>query len=38
VLSRSIHCGEQEAPADPQDLVMHRKTIDALVDGTYWPS
>jgi aminoglycoside phosphotransferase (APT) family kinase protein len=36
VLSRSIFFGEQETPEDPQTLVMHRKTIDALVDGTYW--
>jgi aminoglycoside phosphotransferase (APT) family kinase protein len=36
VLSRSIHFGEQEAPADPQDLVMPRKTIDALVEGRCW--
>jgi hypothetical protein len=28
--------GEQEMPADPQEMVMHRRSIDALVAGTYW--
>jgi aminoglycoside phosphotransferase (APT) family kinase protein len=36
VLSRSVAFGEQEMPDDPQDLVMHRRSIDALVAGTYW--
>jgi aminoglycoside phosphotransferase (APT) family kinase protein len=36
VLSRSIAFGEQEMPDDPQDLVMHRRSIDALIEGTYW--
>lgn len=36
VLSRSVAFGEQEMPEDPQDLVMHRRSIDALVAGTYW--
>jgi aminoglycoside phosphotransferase (APT) family kinase protein len=36
VLSRSVAFGEQEMPADPQEMVMHRKSIDALVAGTYW--
>jgi aminoglycoside phosphotransferase (APT) family kinase protein len=36
VLSRAVAFGEQEMPADPQDLVMHRRSIDALVAGTYW--
>ena len=36
VLSRSVAFGEQEMPGDPQDLVMHRRSIDALVAGTYW--
>jgi aminoglycoside phosphotransferase (APT) family kinase protein len=38
VLNRSIFFGEQEMPEDPQDLVMHRRTIDALVEGRYWPA
>jgi hypothetical protein len=36
VLSRSVAFGEQEMPDDPQDLVMHRRSIDALVEGRYW--
>jgi aminoglycoside phosphotransferase (APT) family kinase protein len=36
VLSRSVAFGEQQMPDDPQDLVMHRRSIDALVAGTYW--
>jgi aminoglycoside phosphotransferase (APT) family kinase protein len=35
---RSVHFGEQPAPADHEELVMHRATIDALVEGRYWSS
>jgi aminoglycoside phosphotransferase (APT) family kinase protein len=37
-MTRRIQFGEQPPPDDRQDLVMHRATIDALLDGTYrWP-
>ena len=33
---RSIHFGEVEMPDDPNDLVMHRATLEEMLDGTYW--
>lgn len=36
VTERSIHFGEAEAPADIDDLIIHRATLAAMVDGTYW--
>lgn len=35
---RSVHFGEQPAPDDHEELVMHRATIDAMVEGRYWSS
>lgn len=35
---RQVAFGERPAPDDPEDLVMHRASIDALVAGTYWSS
>jgi aminoglycoside phosphotransferase (APT) family kinase protein len=34
---RSAHFGEAELPDDPDDLIMHRSTLEAMLDGTYWP-
>ena len=36
VQQRSVHFGEAEMPDDPDDLVMHRATLEAMLDGTYW--
>ena len=33
---RGVHFGDQEMPEDPDDLVMHRRSLQALLDGTYW--
>ena len=33
---RSIHFGELEAPDDPDDMIFHRATIEAMLDGSYW--
>lgn len=33
---RQIHFGEAEVPADPDDLIMHRQGLEALLAGTYW--
>lgn len=36
---RMIHFGEEERPAAPDDYVMHKEALQALLDGTYrWPS
>ena len=36
VTERSIFFGEAEAPADIDDLIMHRSTLRGMLDGTYW--
>jgi aminoglycoside phosphotransferase (APT) family kinase protein len=36
IAQRSIHFGEAEAPDDPDDLIMHRATLEAMLDGSYW--
>ncbi len=36
VTERSIHFGEATAPDDIDDLVMHRSTLAAMLDGSYW--
>jgi aminoglycoside phosphotransferase (APT) family kinase protein len=36
VTRRSIHFGEAEMPADPDDLIIHRPTVEAMLAGTYW--
>jgi aminoglycoside phosphotransferase (APT) family kinase protein len=36
VQQRSVHFGQAEMPDDPDDLVMHRATLEAMLDGTYW--
>jgi aminoglycoside phosphotransferase (APT) family kinase protein len=36
VTQRSIHFGEAEMPDDPDDLIMHRRTLEAMLDGSYW--
>ena len=36
VTERSIFFGEAERPADIDDLIIHRATLSAMLDGTYW--
>ncbi|MBM7369084.1 phosphotransferase family protein [Gordonia hydrophobica] len=33
---RAIHFGHAQEPADPDELIMHRATLDAMLAGTYW--
>ena len=35
---RQVHFGEEEMPADPDDLIMHRAALEAMIEGTYWSS
>ncbi len=35
VKRRMIHFGEEERPEDPDDFVMHRAALEALMEGTY---
>jgi aminoglycoside phosphotransferase (APT) family kinase protein len=36
VQQRSVHFGEIEMPDDPDDLIMHRTTLEQMLDGSYW--
>jgi aminoglycoside phosphotransferase (APT) family kinase protein len=36
VTERAIHFGEADMPDDVDDLIIHRATLRAMVDGTYW--
>lgn len=33
---RAVHFGEAEMPVDVDDLIMHRRALEAMADGTYW--
>ncbi|AUH69669.1 MULTISPECIES: phosphotransferase family protein [Gordonia] len=33
---RAIHFGQAAEPADPDELIMHRATLEAMLAGTYW--
>jgi aminoglycoside phosphotransferase (APT) family kinase protein len=33
---RAIHFGEATMPDDPDDLIMHRATLESMLAGTYW--
>jgi len=37
VQSRAVAFGQAEAPADPDDMILHRKTLEEMLDGVYWP-
>ncbi len=36
VTERSIHFGETESPDDIDDLIIHRDSLRAMLDGSYW--
>jgi aminoglycoside phosphotransferase (APT) family kinase protein len=36
VAQRSVLFGELEMPSDPDDMIMHRATLEKMLDGTYW--
>ena len=35
---RGVHFGEAKMPDDPDDLIMHRAALEAMMEGTYWDS
>ena len=37
VARRQVLFGEMEMPADPDDMIMHRSTLEEMLAGTYWP-
>lgn len=36
VQARAIAFGQAAPPADPDDMILHRPTLEAMLDGTYW--
>jgi len=36
VAQRSVLFGEMEMPDDPDDMIMHRATVEQMLEGTYW--
>ncbi|CAN5759517.1 phosphotransferase family protein [soil metagenome] len=36
VTERAVHFGEAVRPADPDDMIIHRKTLSGMLDGSYW--
>ncbi|RZK94403.1 MAG: phosphotransferase family protein, partial [Rhodococcus sp. (in: high G+C Gram-positive bacteria)] len=36
IQERAIHFGQAVAPEDPDDMIMHRASLEAMLDGTYW--
>jgi aminoglycoside phosphotransferase (APT) family kinase protein len=33
---RSVHFGERESPADVDEFIMHRDSVERMLAGTYW--
>ncbi|MFL6239137.1 MAG: phosphotransferase family protein [Actinomycetes bacterium] len=33
---RSVHFGERESPADVDEFIMHRESVERMLAGTYW--
>ena len=36
VAQRAVLFGEAEMPEDPDDMIMHRTTVEQMLEGTYW--
>ncbi|MFC9787532.1 phosphotransferase family protein [Rhodococcus sp. NPDC127528] len=36
VQTRTIAFGQAPAPADPDDMILHRASLTAMLEGTYW--
>jgi aminoglycoside phosphotransferase (APT) family kinase protein len=36
IQQRQIAAGEGTMPDDPDDMIMHRATLEQMIDGTYW--
>ncbi|MFZ2178456.1 MAG: phosphotransferase family protein [Rhodococcus sp. (in: high G+C Gram-positive bacteria)] len=36
IQTRAIYFGQAETREDPDDLIMHRASLEAMLDGTYW--
>ncbi len=38
IQSRAIAFGQAPEPEDPDDMILHRKSLEAMLEGTYWGS
>jgi len=36
ITRRQVHFGEAEMPTDPDHTFMHHRSLDAMLDGSYW--
>jgi aminoglycoside phosphotransferase (APT) family kinase protein len=36
IARRQVQFGEIAAPTDPDDTITHRRTIEEMLDGSYW--
>lgn len=36
IQTRAIHFGQASMPEDADDLIMHRTSLEAMLDGSYW--
>ena len=36
IQQRLVATGDGIMPDDPDDMIMHRSTLEAMLDGTYW--
>ncbi|MDV6270948.1 phosphotransferase family protein [Rhodococcus globerulus] len=38
IQSRAVAFGQAELPADPDEMILHKTTLEAMLDDTYWTS
>jgi aminoglycoside phosphotransferase (APT) family kinase protein len=36
ITQRQVAAGQGTMPDDPDDMIMHRATLEQMMDGTYW--
>ncbi|SDH97589.1 Predicted kinase, aminoglycoside phosphotransferase (APT) family [Rhodococcus triatomae] len=36
IQTRAIHFGQAAPPDDPDDMILHRSSLEAMLDDTYW--
>jgi aminoglycoside phosphotransferase (APT) family kinase protein len=37
VMGRQVFFGERDAPSDREEFILHRRSLDRMLDGAYWP-
>ncbi len=38
VMGRQVFFGESEEPADREEFILHRRSLERMLDGAYWPT